>query len=158
MALFGQVLNPLKLEHKGRTLAAATASLCNIVDALSTLPAVEKIQDQRFREYGFDEFFYEGNALVKPHPTVEDITRNTCFTAPLLGGLTYVYPPAVGFYIPSLLPLAGNNLRNKDIMTKGYVLGDKVKEMIEQGKSEEDINRFLDSYANKRGLPTDTRD
>jgi hypothetical protein len=113
-------------------------------DNYSTTRVISVSQDPRFREYGFNKYFFEGNLVLEIHPDAKYMLRpRNMITELLTLGLSYISPIAGARVATGSFFAYSNNRRIEEILNACYQIGDRVKEKIQSGYSHEQIIRHL---------------
>lgn len=119
-----------------------------ILDNYSTLKAVGLMEDPRFREYGFNTCIFEGNDRHDFHPSFEEMVNSKELLIDASAVVLSYALPVLGFGFWAHAPfLFRNNMITAKEIEVGYKIGDKVKEKLKQGKSEKEINNYLETVS-----------
>lgn len=129
----------------------ATGAINRIADYSSSLKCVKEFED-KFFEYGLDEWYVEGNPLFPKHPTKKEFMKKA---VPMLL-CTIALSTAAPFYGYSLCVdspfIYANNYRlSKEIKTSKKI-GDKINEKLKNGEGDIEIEKFLGELYNNPKL------
>lgn len=130
-----------------------------MLDINSALKFSKEMDDTRFWEYGLDEHFGEAGLLLPEHPKEEDFVSKKIIVAEGVITLLNSFAPPGGYAVV----VVGGYLHHvqsryaKEIkLTKE--IGDNIKELVENGSTDEDIENYLKELMNSKELVKDSFD
>src|SRR3989338_1917986 len=145
--LFGDFVGCLLLRNKPRKtnqiIGAASAAGGKVVDYFSTYAASKQMQDPRFVEYGLHNYVHEINIFHSLHPDGVELATRGVPIAAISAFAGWVFPFIGRGYLCATSGIVYNNLGVAGIVSKALVLGDYVKEMINRGQTQDEINSYL---------------
>lgn len=131
--------------HNLYRLSGGLGFLVNrIIDLSTSVQVAREMEDPRFREYGFDNIYFEHNSFVNRNPSVKDFINLRNVTLNLIALISCLYWPNFGYGLTAITPqtfLNNRNIRKQIRLSKN--ISDKLKEMLQEGKSDEDVRLFL---------------
>lgn len=118
-----------------------------VVDVISTLENAKHMENPKFKEYGLDNYFYEQNRMLPASPSQVDVIAGNIKDLPLVVPLAYAAPFAGRTYMGLVPGITINNLKIAQTIGMGINIGDSVKNMISEGKNQDDIFRYLNAFS-----------
>jgi len=126
-----------------RVVSSVSVVPARLIDSLSTIAAAKYIQDPRFQEYGFGDYISDQNPLTPNNISFEDILKLNVISDPLLSAVSWIAIPFGRGYLGASPLLAKNNFQIASLVGKSLDLGDRIKTLIRDGKTSQDVNSFL---------------
>jgi len=139
------LLNPVYYGSGAGSFIASSA-----IDDYISDKTFELFNDPRFKEYGFKKHWEEANGTLPLHPTKKQGSSKAQKALKAVGTVISTVIPPIGHTMLALSTLAyENNYTVNKRIGKGLEIGDEVDRMIKDGKSEDDINIYLESLIKK---------
>ena len=118
--------------------------LNRIVDNYSTRKVIRIMSDPRFKAYGFDKFIYERNPNLSIHPSVSELFKPKLLLFEGAGIVVSYFWPLLGYGFGFGAPaIYIHNMGIADALEIGYVVGDKIKEKLQQSATDQQIKDYL---------------
>ena len=133
-------------QNRGRLAAASIGCMTvnRLCDDYSTLDFITLMEDPRFIEYGFNQYFAETNKRLGYRPGRYDlISKRTLFEDLGMICISVLVPPvgiAFGFSAPVIY---ANNTSISNTIAIGYRIGDQVKEKIKESWADQQIKEYI---------------
>jgi len=151
--IFGDVIAQLILKtylpFHYRRIGSASGVLAKGIDIGSTYRGIDPTEDPRFKEYGFDVYFMESNIFLPQIPSTIDLLIHALIFIPFTGIGGWAIPPLFTGYLAMTPSIYNSNVHTGLVIQKMLDVGDEIKGMLNQGKSEEEIRKYLRDLASK---------
>lgn len=136
-------------ERVRRGVGLASGVGANVADSLSTIAFAKYMEDPRFFEYGFSNFVGEINSELTEHPTRERVVDFSVKSFPVRALLYAIIPGFGRTYIGAVPFIVRNNTEAAHMLKRSFELGDIVQRHIDEGRSQEDIEEYLNSLVSQ---------
>ncbi|MBR9704114.1 hypothetical protein GOV12_01775 [Candidatus Pacearchaeota archaeon] len=135
--------NRSKSPRKISLFSLSMTGVNRTVDIYSTREAGKRMQDPRFEEYGFNQFIMELSPRSKSNKPPNFREPNQI--AMDLGILAISYfIPTIGFALGAMTPtIYLNNMGVARTLDISYAIGDKIKEMLANDATNNEISTYL---------------
>lgn len=143
--MLGQTILRVQPEIFNRILGLGSGVVARSLDEISTFVAATVLSENenKIREYGLDAYFYENNPNLPADLTPKALLDSELISTLELAGITIAYPATGKIYLSVTPFLFKSNLDVAHAAVVSLGLGDQVKAMIQQGKSEQEISNYL---------------
>ena len=129
-----------------RFIALTGGTIGSLVDAESTYLFAKHMDDKRFFEYGFDNYFCEGNPGLPQHPSPSELYYPMSVRTTIWAAISFTFPFLGRGYFGMSPFIVANNAKAAWTIKKCLEIGDNVKSMIEKGNQRQEIKQYIKNY------------
>lgn len=144
-------------EFVKRIIGSGSAAVATAGDLVSTIAFAGPLSDPRMKEYGLDAYIYEINSSLGAHPTVEKVKENILpqeIYRIIIGAL---FPSIGRGYLGAVPFIMSHNYKTAAAINLALIIGDKVAEMIHNGKTKTEIDVYLEGIKLKKQAKIDSQ-